>query len=276
MKQTTLTRDTIDDPALWCLSMMICSNTVEVVLRRIVGEPELLTATLVCDANLPQAAAIEELVYANPLLLAQFGKTDIVVRTDRFQIVPPEVAADADAVEAMLDLLPHPEGRPSTIISDIDSRNAMVAFVDHGVANFIARTFYLVKPIGHLTALGRYFEHQSRMGNSGKMYVNLSGNSLDIIAYNALGLTIANSFDCPSDDNAAYYILAAAKTSGFDFSADEIFISGSTERRAALMPRLRRFANYVMPTIFPSSAYCGDHHKALRAPFELIILPLCE
>ena len=276
MNQAPLSCDTINNPSLWRLSLMICDTALEVVLRRIVGEPELITTRITLNTSLSHATAIEESIYANPLLLSQFGKTDVVIRSDKFQIVPTEVASDADAVEAILDLLPHPDGRPIAFISNIDKHNCVATFVDRSVANFIARTFYSTKPISHLSALGRFFAHQSRLSNRAKMYVNLQFNSIDIIAYNSLGLTIANTLECDNDDNAVYYILAAGKASGFDFTVDEIFISGNSEWRASLMPTLRKFANYVLPTIFPSAAYSGDHHNALRAPFELITLPLCE
>ena len=276
MTQTPLTRDLIADPELWRLSMMICVDGVEVVMRRVTGEPELLTSSLKYDAGAQSsAAALEELVYANPLLLAQFGKVDIVLRTTAFQILPPEVAHDADAVEALLDMLPHPDGRPVAYVSEIDDRNSVVNFVDKGVANFLARTFFAVDPVSHLSVFGQYFTHQSRLGNSGKMYVNISEKYMDILAFNSLGLSIANTYVCTDDDNAAYYVLAAARAVGFDFTADELLISGNVERRATLMTTLRKFANYVMPTIFPATAYRGDRN-ALRAPFELIVLPLCE
>ncbi len=276
MKQTPLTRDLIDNPELWRMSMEICADGVEVVMNRVAGEPEMLASSLKYDAGAQSpAAALEELVYANPLLLAQFAKVDIILRSTAFQIVPPEVAHDTDAVEAILDMLPHPDGRPVAYISEIDELNSVLTLVDRGIANVLSRTFFAVEPVSHLSVLGHYFTHQSRLGNSGKMFVNIGETQMDILAFDSLGLSVANTYDCTNDDNAAYYVLATARTVGFDLNADEILISGNAERRASLMASLREFANYVMPTIFPATAYRGDRN-ALSAPFELIILPLCE
>ncbi len=276
MKQTPLTRDLIEDPSLWRLSLMICDGGVEVVIRRVMGEPDMISASLRYDAGIDsRAAALEELVYANPLLLAQFAKTDILLRTTAFQVLPPAVAGDDDAVEALLDLLPHPDGRPVSFVSELDEHNSVVTFADRGVANFLARTFFNMKPESHLSVLGRYFTHQSRLGNSGKMYVNIGAEQMDILAFDSKGLSMANTFACASDDNAAYYVLAAARTVGFDLNSDELLIAGDPERRTALMAALREFANYVMPAIFPATAYRGVRN-AMQIPFELIVLPLCE
>jgi hypothetical protein len=45
--------------------------------------------------------------------------------------------------------------------------------------------------------------------------------------------------------------------------------------REAIMPELRRYINYVMPVIFPSAMFRAGR-EAMNAPFELIVLPLCE
>ncbi len=265
----------IDNPQNWRLSLMICDKSLEVVARAVVGESSIIYSSIDIDTSAVPALEIEDRIYANPLLLQPFGKTDIVIRTDRFQLLPPDVADDVDAVDSVLDMLPHPDGRPIPMLAPIDSRNMMVAMLDKGVSNFLSRTFFQVKPTTHLSVLSSYFTHRNRLGNSGKLYVNIYGDYIDVLAFDSMGLTVANTFICGNDNDAAYYILASAKQIGFDFNSDEIFISGHTERRSSLMNILRSFVSNVMPAIFPSTIYNGDRN-ALVAPFELIILPLCE
>jgi hypothetical protein len=52
-------------------------------------------------------------------------------------------------------------------------------------------------------------------------------------------------------------------------------VCGDVALREQIMPELRRFVNYVMPVIFPSTMFRAGK-EALNAPFELILLPLCE
>lgn len=276
MAQTPLTKELVDDPSLWRLSLLIGDEGIDVLAHRVVGEAPLVWSRIGFDpAAATPAAAIEEAVYANPLLLAPFGKVDIVVRTRRALVVPAAVASDADAVEALVTLFPPGDGKFTPFTSPVDSRNSVVFLLDKGVANFLARTYDASAPRHVLSALGCFFTHKSRLGNSAKIYVNLEKETIDLLVFDNFGLAAANSFDCPDINDAAYYVLAVGRTAGLDPQTAEILLSGNPDRRSALTPLLRRFVNYVMPAIFPSAAYHGDP-RALKASFPLIILPLCE
>ena len=276
MAKAPLTKDLVDDASLWRLSLLIGDGSVDVLAHKIVGDAPIVSARLPFDpAASSTAAAVEEVIYANPLLLAPFGKTDIVVRTRRFFILPPEVAGDPDAVESLCEIFPPGDGQFTPCVSALDSRNAVVFLLDKGVANFLARTYDSSAPRHVLSALGQYFTHKSRLGNSSKMYVNLDGASLDILVYDNIGLVAANTIEAPTAENAAYFILAIGRTAGLEPQTSELMIAGDSDRRSSLTPMLRRFIDYVMPAIFPSAAYHGDPN-ALKASFPLVILPLCE
>lgn len=62
---------------------------------------------------------------------------------------------------------------------------------------------------------------------------------------------------------------------GLDAATDNIYLCGDTSARLALAPELSRYAANVLPFIFPSAALRGGH-DALKAPFPLILIPLCE
>ncbi len=276
MANTHLTKDLVDDPSLWRLSMLIGDSAIDVLAHRVVGGTDLVCASLPFDTGTTTAAgAIEEAVYANPLLLAPFGKIDIVVRTSDFFITPPEVAGNNEAMQSLSEIFRGGDSRSVQFLSPVDSRNAVTFFLDKGVANFLGRTYDPTRPQHVLSSLGRYFTYKSRLGNSSKMYVNLTAGHMDLLVFDNLGLAAANSFSCPDINDATYYVIAVARTAGLDPQASEVFLAGDQERRAALTTILRRFFNYVMPAIFPSAAYHGNP-AALKAPFPLIILPLCE
>jgi len=276
MPRSPLTKDLIDDPTLWRLSLMVSDKAVDVLAHRIVGEASIVSARLNFDpAATSQAAAIEEVIYANPMLLQPFDKIDLAMATENFLIVPPEVAGNQESIEALAKIFKPGDGQFVPFTSDIDNRNSIVFLLDKGVANFIGRTYDSSVPIHPLSALGRYFSHKSRLGNSSKMFVELGHESMNVLVYDHLGLAAANSFNVTDPNDTAYFILAVGRTSGLDPQEAEILLAGDADRRAALTPLLRRFVNYVMPAVFPSAAYHGDP-QALKAPFPLIILPLCE
>ena len=265
-----LTNSMIDNAALWRLSLMLGADGIDVLARRVVGQPEILSARLKADpAARNHADAIEELIYSNPLLLQPFRKVDIVA-TGGFTLAVP-TGACVDDIDAVFP----PDDGAVSLTAPIDSRNELLFRLDRGMVNFLRRTFDAVEPTHALAVLGRYFSHRSRLGNSNKMYVDLGAADMNILVFSQLGLTMASTFTCPDIRDAAYYTLAAANTVALDMGADEIRIAGDADRRAELTPILRRFARNVMPAIFPASATVGDS-SAMSAPFPLVILPLCE
>lgn len=271
MNVASLTSDLIANPRLWKLSLLLEPDALTVVAHSTVEESSLIHARLPFDTAIPTAAkALEETVYANPLLLADFSRVDVVVRTDKATVMPAEAAEAANAAGKMLW-----PGEETVVTAKLTDEETLVAAIDTASARFIARTFNNPAVMPHLSVLARYFVHKSRLGNSGKMYVHLRRREIDVVAFSATGMTVACTYHCESDDDAIYYILAAAKPGGFDLDRDEILLCGDAARRSALMQGLRRFATAVMPLIFPSSMF-GTGAEALNAPFELIVLPLCE
>ena len=56
---------------------------------------------------------------------------------------------------------------------------------------------------------------------------------------------------------------------------NELFVTGSKALRDATIPTLRKYINYVMPSIFPAAAL-RIGQDAVKAPLSLILLALCE
>lgn len=99
---------------------------------------------------------------------------------------------------------------------------------------------------------------------------------MDIIAYDSAGkLTMSTSKEWETETDARYYIIATARTAGFDAETDELLLCGDSSLRHAVTSALSRYVRHVMPLIFPSAALRAGK-EAFKAPFPLIILPLCE
>lgn len=113
------------------------------------------------------------------------------------------------------------------------------------------------------------------MGNAGKMYAHIHNNQLDLLSFGKDTLRLANSYAFRDPMDAVYYILACRKMLNLDPGSDEMLIAGDNSVREAITPTLREYLAYVMPVIFPSSMFKAGK-DALNAPFDLIVLPLCE
>lgn len=265
-----LTKDLIDNPELWRLSLLIGKGGIDVFAHPVVGEGSVICEHIAFDASLSSdASALEDVVYANPLLLMPFRKVDVVVSNATTTVVP------ADVQPEVLGKLLRTDRETLMLESAIDDREKLVFALDRGIANFIGRTYDGAVPVHVLSVLSRYFRIRGGHGNTSKMFVNLGADSLDLIVYNNLGLAAARHIDAVSIDECAYWSLALFKQCGLDVDYDEIIIAGDSERRHGLMPLLSKFVNNVMPAIFPSAAYHGSS-IAGKAPFPLVIMPLCE
>ena len=107
------------------------------------------------------------------------------------------------------------------------------------------------------------------------MYAHLQDDKLSLCLFQRGDLAMTNSFKFETIDDAAYYALHAWQSYGFDALADEIQLSGDKSLRDDITPMLRKYVNYVMPAIFPAAAM-RIGHDAVKAPYHLILLALCE
>ncbi|MBR5332108.1 MAG: DUF3822 family protein [Muribaculaceae bacterium] len=275
MEQQALNKDLISNPRLWRLAIRINENKVHIVLLCSVEDNSLIYREIPLDsATLSQQKALEEVIYDNPLLLSDFDKIDCIIESNKFTIVPTEIN-DIDTQEKIFKAsFPNFEG--TIIDNNIAELNATILMgVDNEIINFLRRTFNNPRILHHLTPLCTYFHRKNRLGNTGKMYANIHDNHIDLLSFNKDSLQLANTFEFREPIDAIYYILACRQMLKLDPESDELFIAGNNDIREAITPTLREYLAYVMPIIFPAAMFKAGK-DALNAPFDLIILPLCE
>ncbi|MCM1316767.1 MAG: DUF3822 family protein [Bacteroides sp.] len=273
MTDRPLTTDMVADPSMWRLSMEISPATLSVALHCPVEANSLIYREIPLDPAADILHAVEDAVYDNPLILQPFGRTDILIDTRRLTLVPaaldPAYARDIAAAY-------WPDGNLHPVVEAIKGTDAAAVMVlEADLHSFLRRTFPDARVTHSLAPLISYFALSGRLGNSGKIYARLRPGAVDIIAFGSRGLLMANSFAAPADDDVLYYIMAATERCGLSATDDELMICGDTAMRETLMPRLRQFHSYVIPVIFPSLMFRAGK-DALRAPFELMVLPLCD
>ena len=259
------------------LSLQVCTDALEVMVRPLDsaagGDVVYRRIAYAAAADTP-ARALEEAVYANPLLVAPFGRTDVLVRTAGCVTLP--AGADAGAARVSAGLLSVDADGCEPLIATAGRLYSVAAMVDRGVLGFLRRTFDSARTIAHpMAVLMRWFGSRSTLGNTGKVYVNLRGDSSDILVFNNLGAAGATTVAGISVPDTIYYILAMASSAGLSDGRYEIHLAGLPERRASIAVELRKYAPAVLPAIMPA-ALAAMGQMAQSAPLELSILPLCE
>ncbi len=259
----SLQRDTIKVPQMWQLALELHDASLEVLFTPLLPQEESIHYAFEISPSASRLEAIEEIVYENPLLLCDFNRTDIIFDTNRFVILPESMATDeamADAVHALwpdLDCAPAPQnlqGMPEVLVMAIDA--STIAFV--------RRTFIegrLVHPVGKLA------EHFCAVNRSihGCVYAYVREGVAYVVAFRDKTLCIACQYATPTADDAAYYIMAAAKQQGFILSEDPIMVAGVPALRDATINLLLSMKANAMPALLPHAAITATY------PIELTL-----
>lgn len=270
-----LEKDLIQDPRLWRMALRIDPKYVHVVLFCKVEDNSLIYRKLKLDPSAPSLLkAIEEIIYENPLLLGDFDQVDCIIESQQFTIIPS--AIDNHDIQEKIFIETFPTFDGCVLENKLSGLNATILMgIQEELLNFLRRTFNNPSILHHLTPLCTYFHRKSHLGNSGKMYAYLHQDRLDLITFGKDSLRLANTFTFHEPIDAIYYILACRESLKLNPESDELLITGDNNLREAVTPILREYLAYVMPIIFPS-AMLKAGKEALNAPFDLIVLPLCE
>lgn len=276
MESGKLVKNMIGNPRVWRLALRVEADALRVVLYSTVEDNSLIYRTIPLDPAAPShLRAVEDAVYDNPLLLSDFERVYCVVDNSTFLLVPTPLAETADDCELMLKAA-FPDFEGEIVSNPTGAANAtLLTGLDSDLAAFLNRTFLSPRLFHHLSPLCRYFITSAGKGNSVKTHVNLRPRSLDIIVSDHGNLLMANTFAYSSINDALYYVMACREYLGIGPGGDELLLAGDPKAREVLMPRLRDYVARVMPVIFPSRMFAAGR-DSMQAPFDLIVLPLCE
>lgn len=275
-----LTPDLIDDPRHWRLAMRLGPAALDVTIYSPIHEGSLIYRRLPLDTAAPSALkALETVVYDNPLLLSDFARISCIVESADAVVLPPglddESDSEADDARRAVFEAAVPDFEGETFLSPTGvSGVAVMAGAPHDIVSFLRRSFFNIRLSHNLSPLCRYFLSTASRGNLTRIYVNLRDGAADVVVTCRGELLLANSFDTPTAADAAYYVLALRRAMELPDDT-ETLLAGSATLRDALSAELRKAGVAAMPVIFPSSMFRAGK-DAMRAPFDLIILPLCE
>lgn len=264
------------DATRWRLAMMLDGNALEAVAWSPGGDDSFIHRRLELDTSSTIALkALEDAVYDTPLLLADYGRVDILVDGDPRLFVPAEaLALDDDSRRTLVEAAS--PGFTGEILCDSLPAvgSAILSGIDRETLGFLRRTFVNPRISSRLTPPVSYFAAASRRSNSPGIMAVVADGRLDIVAIDGSRLLLANTFRWQSVDDALYYILCVRREATADSAA--IYLGGNGPLREELAGKLRRFVTSVMPLVFPSEAFRTGGREAMESPFELVILPLCE
>lgn len=271
----------VDRSGEWRLALRVGPAALDAVIYSPLHEGSLIHRNIPLDRSATsQLKAVEAAVYDNRLLLQDFARVWCVVESRNAVILPPGLDNQADdeaesARSSIFGAMFPALDSADTFLSPTGMQGvAVMAAAEPGLTAFLRRTWFNATVCHHLSPLCRYFLNGGARGPGRRLCANLRPGAVDVVASDGGRLVMANSFDTPTPADAAYFILAAGKLPGLDGRC-EVMLAGNPALREAVGPLLRRYVPVVMPVIFPSQMFRAGR-EALEAPFDLIVLPLCE
>ena len=177
----------ISNPSLWRLLLLIDGTAIRAVALSTVDDVQTLAFSVPFDptASGGLLAAVEEAVYAVPLLTADFAAVDVLVDTPHYLVAPSEIGPEALEASARYCCLAD-EGE--TLLTDgaAGHDTAVVWPCPEDLSNFLARTFRNPRVSCRITPLLRYISAKNAGGNGAKLYAHLTGGvraAVDILAF---------------------------------------------------------------------------------------------
>ncbi len=250
-----LTPDACTDASDRCLALEISESSITVLVPGAEAESECIYAEIALGADSSQyLRAVEEAVYANPMLLCDFRSVTVLLRGRNTLVQPQGFGSWLPAADGMEGLS---EGIASLGVE-------VAADYPAELLKFLRRSFNNLYIGNHLSRLCSFFGRLSRRSNRRRAYLQCRGAAADVLIYSGGALQFAASYRITCPDDALYYALAACEASGFDRSEGEMMLVAPASLRDSLQPLLRRYVNYVMPLIIPADL-------CRQAPLEMAL-----
>ncbi len=270
----TTTNINIQQPELWTLQLSLGAKKIEYILFTDAQEDSLIMGDIDLDLSAGSyIKALENAVYDNPVLLDDYRQVRVVMHSPHFVVMPPDVD-EFDAQDIFEATYPDPEGEVA--MCSLKRCQVGIAFeAPSGVLGFLQRTFNTPPVFHHLHPLCEHYKRLNEGSDISRMFLNLSEGHMDMVIYKGGSLILANSYDYRSPKDAAFFALHAWESLNLDRQLDEVQLTGSKAQRDSIAPILRQYIGYVMPAIYPAAAL-RIGQNAMKAPFDLIMLALCE
>ena len=264
-------------PEVWSLAIRISSGNLSYAIHSRMEDNSLVYGNITLTENASGIKKIETAIYDNRFFLYEYERRTILLESPHFLIVPDEFSAEnrQEECERYYRYL-YPDDKYIIRTDHIDNSAVTMAYgISQELDSFLRRTFDNPPIMHSLTPIVQFFKKRDSFGSTNKMYAYLYNGTVEILGIRSNKIVFANFFKFTEINDAFYYIMNVWHTIGFDCANDEMHILGEKQYRKTLLAELRRYIRNVIQSIFPAQLLRLGKN-AMNAPFDLIILPLCE
>jgi len=224
------------------------------------------------NPSLSLAVNVKEMIQRNSALNYSFKRVNLLQVGNRFTLIPNELFEE-ESGEGFYQYNQQHQDNEKILYNTLYKTDMIVAFsIDKSIYQQFKETFPDINFHSQSSLLIEYFSTKSRLGNSKKMYVYISNNSIDIFCYEKGKLLFANSFKCAYTEDRIYYLLYVWKQLNYDQERDEMHLVGFFEDKENLTTKLRKYIRQVF-IINPKSEFNNSWESGMEnVPFDMQIL----
>lgn len=267
---SALTTDMIAQPDLWRLMILLSHRRLDVALLPPVENETAIYRSFLLDpeADTP-VKALEDVFYANPLLLNDFRSVICLVDTPSAMAVPTEVApADYDLLMSTAFPLDNEAAAVSVSPTGTDTA-VMLMSINPDMRGFLSRTYYNIRYYNNLAWLCAHLSPESRNVATPMVYALTRHGSVDLIALQQGRLLAANTFEYDKPIDAAYYVMATRSILRID-PVSPVITAGDDQ--TALDRRLAEAGTVSRPMQLPALKFKLTAEGAAM-PLQLTVTP---
>lgn len=154
-------------------------------------------------------SSVENAVYDHPQILDDFA-TEIMIVTDKSLWVPSALMEEEDAEEKYFNCVYDCE--PEDIFADYFENETCLYSSTAGLQAFLNRTLPGCRIMSHISFLKKFFQERADGGN--KIFLNVSENSVDVIAFKGREFQCASTHPWREASDLGY--LSLLTTHAFD------------------------------------------------------------
>lgn len=274
---STIDKETTGDLTGATLMLSMGKDALGVIISHPGSESDPLRAILPWDSSIKDSTRqIEETIYSNPALLADFNHVHVLIDTPDFCILPDSATEDDAFLRDVLlpQIIPDCDSRTDWVLTPWTPMRAVCAMKESvALLSFLARTFNNPTVEHRLSAWVRRLWQSDPLGISGKMFVHITASRLDVAVFSRRTVRLVNSWEYRDLADALYFIMAVRHVLELDNSSGEILMSGDKAVIDEILPSLREYVASVLPlyTDIPDSS--PQFEESFH---ELTSLYLCE
>ena len=265
-------------PEVWSLAIRLSPGKIVYAVSSRMEDNSLVFGEIPFDGSgKDEIKEIESAVYDNRFFLYGYERRTIFSESRHFLLIPDEFSAGGDYEECCRYYkYLYPGDRLVVRTDRIEGKGVTLVFgIEPALDSFLRRTFDNPEVTHFLTPIIKFFSRREHSNAANRMFVYFNDGKVGVVVLKNENMAFANFFRFSDINDAFYYVMNAWNANGLDPLSDEMHLLGEKRCRKALLEQFRRYVRVVVQSIFPARLLKLGRN-AMDAPFDLIVLPLCE